>query len=218
MRKLIPLLIFGAAMGFFEFAVVYYLRLNYYPNGFYFPLAVIPDTVIIIELLREAATIVMLVTLAVAAGTYGLEKFAYLIFCFGVWDIFYYVFLKIFLDWPETLLTWDILFLIPVPWTGPVLAPVIVSITMIIVALIIVYQGKNGRLIRTRPVDWVIAAAGGLMIIFSFTWDHLRPDVLEFSKTFVPVRFPWWVFIIGEILAISAFCRAYFFSRRMKNK
>ena len=51
---------------------------------------------------------------------------------FGVWDIFYYVFLRLLIGWPESLMTWDLLFLLPVPWVGPVIAPVLVSLSMIV--------------------------------------------------------------------------------------
>ena len=56
-----------------------------------------------------------------------LEEFAGFVVVFGVWDIFYYVFLRVLVTWPASLLDWDILFLIPLPWVGPVLAPVLIA-------------------------------------------------------------------------------------------
>ena len=56
----------------------------------------------------------------------------YTAIAFGVWDIFYYVFLKIIYDWPKSLFDWDILFLLPLPWWGPVLAPVCIAALMIV--------------------------------------------------------------------------------------
>src|ERR1035438_4418730 len=83
-----------------------------------------------VEIAREAATIVMLVSVALVAGGRAswLPSFA---IAFGTWDIFYYVFLKLLLHWPASIMTWDILFLVPVPWAAPVLAPVVVSVTII---------------------------------------------------------------------------------------
>ena len=60
----------------------------------------------------------MLATVGSAAGRTAVGKFAFFLFLFGVWDIFYYIWLKVFLHWPASLLTWDVLFLIPVPWVA----------------------------------------------------------------------------------------------------
>ena len=123
---------FAIAMGYLEAIVVAYLRALYYPNGFNFPLAnLVQSEILLIEWVREFATIVMLVTVAMLAGKKFFERSAYFIFAFAVWDIFYYVFLKVILDWPASLFTWDVLFLIPWPWVGPVITPVLCSLLMI---------------------------------------------------------------------------------------
>jgi len=114
-KRLAAVTTFGIAFGFIEAAVVVYLRLHFYPEGFTFPLAEMPGPVILTEVAREAATIIMLACIGWIAGRRFLDRFAYFAFAFGVWDIFYYVFLKVILGWPESLLTWDVLFLIPSP-------------------------------------------------------------------------------------------------------
>ena len=81
-----------------------------------------------IEIGREAATLIMLLGVAMLAGADRWERFLAFCLSFGVWDIFYYAWLWIFVRWPASLFTWDLLFLIPVPWIGPVLAPVLVSV------------------------------------------------------------------------------------------
>lgn len=144
--------IFAIAMGFFEAAVVIYLRELYYPAGFRikeivgFPfikfglveeLKPISKKLIITELGREAATIIMLVTLAMIAGNSIKSYIAYFLLLFGIWDIFYYVFLKIILGWPESLSTTDVYFLIPVPWIGPVWLPMFLSVVIIVIALVL---------------------------------------------------------------------------------
>lgn len=110
-------------MAFLESAVVVYLRAIYYPDGNLFPMKLIEGRIAVTELWREAATMVMLITVAVIVSKRAIERFAWFIYAFAIWDIFYYVFLYFLLGWPQSLLTWDILFLIPVTWTGPVLAP-----------------------------------------------------------------------------------------------
>ena len=144
------MLLFGIAFGYLEAAVVSYLRALHEParQGFYpgrppgelFPLLTIeqaqaagpeqPKT-LIIEIGREAATIVMLAAIALAVADNAGQWAAAFAIAFGTWDIAFYAFLKLLLDWPASLLTWDILFLIPIPWVGPVRAPVIVSASMI---------------------------------------------------------------------------------------
>src|ERR1051326_1078616 len=119
-RTIIWLGIFAIAIGFLESAVVIYLRRMFYPGGFNFPLVPVDTQIAIVEFCREAATIIMLAAMGALIGKNASQRWAVFIYAFGLWDIFYYVFLKIFLDWPESVFNWDILFLIPVPWVGPV--------------------------------------------------------------------------------------------------
>lgn len=189
-------------MGFLETAVVVYLRELYYPYGFSIPMVGMSRTVIVTELWREVATIVMLAMIGIMVGKKPLQRFGYFIYCFAVWDIFYYVFLKTQLGWPENLLTWDILFLIPVPWVGPVLAPILVSLTMILWTAIIEEHEKN----ITRKT-WLFFITGSVIVICSFMWDYLLSaitgnDLIKFSTTFQPVTYNWWVFLVGEVLML----------------
>ena len=150
--EIILSVIFAIAMGYFEAAVVVYLRELYYPDGFYikekvgFPfikfglveeLKPFSKKLILTELGREAATIVMLVTLSLIAGNSVKSYIAYFLLLFGIWDIFYYVFLKIILGWPEFLSTTDVFFLIPTPWIGPVWLPILLSGIIIAFSLLI---------------------------------------------------------------------------------
>ncbi|MBN2481771.1 MAG: hypothetical protein JXB19_08530, partial [Bacteroidales bacterium] len=125
------LTLFSIAMGFMESAVVVYIREISYPEGFDFPLVPMDNTLEVTEILREAATMIMLLAAGYLGGRTLSERFTWFLYCFAIWDIFYYVFLKLLLGWPASFMTWDILFLIPVAWTGPVITPVIISLTMI---------------------------------------------------------------------------------------
>ena len=145
--------LFGIAMAYLESAVVVYMREIYYPEGFTFPLKMIEGRIAVTEIFREAATMVMLVTIAMIASRHAIERFAWFLYTFAIWDIFYYVFLYLLLGWPSSLMTWDILFMIPVTWTGPVLAPVINSITMILLATIIIHRSKLQPGFRVRPAE-----------------------------------------------------------------
>ena len=112
-HKLGWIAVFGIAFGFVESSVVVYLRSLYNPEGFTFPLRVMSAEHLLVELIRKAATLVILAAVGMLAGSRRWEKFGYFLVAFGVWDIFYYVWLKVLLNWPAGLLDWDILFLIP---------------------------------------------------------------------------------------------------------
>ena len=150
--KILVSFIFAIAMGFLEAAVVVYLRELYYSNGFkisekvkfpfikFGPVAELKPfskKLIITELGREFATIIMLVTFAILVGDELISKIAYFLLAFGIWDLFYYIFLKMLINWPESFGTTDVFFLIPVPWIGPVGLPITCSIVIIIIGLII---------------------------------------------------------------------------------
>lgn len=105
------------------------------------PLSVIPDLkILIIEIFRETATIIMLFTFAWLVGKKWHEKLAVFFFSFGLWDIFYYVFLYVLLKWPTSLSTIDVLFLIPLPWIAPVWVPILVSTLMISISVFIMVK------------------------------------------------------------------------------
>ncbi|MFC2061016.1 hypothetical protein ACFLUV_00720 [Elusimicrobiota bacterium] len=217
-NKLLQLLIFGIAMGFLEAAVVVYLREIFYPAGFSFPLNVISPQVLLIEQLREITTIIMLVVLAGFSGRNFYERLVSFLYLFGIWDIFYYVFLKVTLNWPGSLVTWDILFLIPVTWIGPVLAPVICSVTMIFLALLIDNLQRKKHDLKIERKEWILMVSGASIIFVTFIYDFSRiilekgQEFMEAVSLFVPVRYNWWLFAAGEIIIISGI---YIFYRRV---
>jgi len=189
MRRFFGLSLFAAAFGVVEGAVVVYLRALAYPDGFAFPLQPVPLRIGLVELVREAATIAMLLGAAWAAECRPIRRFAAFAWCFGVWDVVYYLALKAFLGWPAGLLTWDVLFLIPAPWLGPVLAPVLVSFALMAAAFLILRRGEAADFAFLRPVDWWIESACGLVVITSF--------LVNGTGAQAPERYPWWLFGLG---------------------
>ena len=184
--------VYAIAMAAVESAVVVYLRALHAGAA---PLSVLeyqlPMRWLGIEVAREAATLVMLITVAaIAAGT-AWEGLLYFALMFGVWDIFYYVWLFVFIGWPPSLFTWDILFLIPVPWLGPVIAPVIVSLCLIGGALWLLSRPD----VRLSRRAWVLASLGCALVLLSFMIDYryglLRAD---------PPRFRWELFVPGVLI------------------
>ena len=204
-KKITWLILFSIAMGFMETVIVVYLRKLYYPDGFAFPLVTMDMDILKAEIFREAATVIMLLAIGVLSGKTASQKFAYFIFCFAIWDIFYYVFLKLLLDWPESLFTWDILFLIPVPWVGPVIAPCIVSLTMIVLTGCIVYLGEKGFATKIKAFEWFLFTAGSLIVILSFSLDTVKFISISPGQTTIPAvpsDYNWWLFWAGELIII----------------
>ena len=218
-RQLITITAFAIAMGFLESAVVVYLRDILYPEGFDFPLSSMPARLALTELLREVATIVMLVTIGILAARRLSTGFAWFIYSFAIWDIFYYVFLWLLLGWPQSLMTWDILFLIPTTWTGPVLSPVLVSLTMILLAILILIRNEQDRVTRIPGKIWAGLILGSLILILAFIYDYSKhmlthfsclemfqlnnPEVLEVATRYIPYRFPWGIFGMGEVVILA---------------
>lgn len=150
--RLISLIVFGTAFGLVEAAVVCYLRqlMNFHTNyvftdyhvllnlGFITFISsthslLISNHITMIETSREAATIIMLISVAIIAGKNRKQRIGAFLISFACWDISYYVFLKIFVNWPASLMTKDVYFLIPVTWIGPVITPLIISTALLII-------------------------------------------------------------------------------------
>ena len=230
-KRLFVLTMFSIAMGLLETAIVIYLREHYYPEGFAFPLSLVTRTVAITEFFREGATLIMLVTIGYLSGRNLIERFAYFIYAFAIWDIFYYVFLYVIIGWPSSLFTWDVLFLRPSMWTGPVIAPVLTSLNMILLAFGIIFfcgKSKNSKLSR---IEWWLLVIGSLIVIAGFMQEFIAfmlqyfsfvdlitnlfsHDVLILSMKFVPKNFPWITYGVGQILILLT--TVYYIFRNFK--
>ena len=195
-QRLFVSALFALAMAYLEATIVVYLRELYYPDGFHFPFVRIPDFILYTEIGREVATIVMLWAIAYLIAINARLTFAYFCFNFGIWDIGYYIWLKVLLNWPATLLDWDVLFLIPLPWIGPVLAPVIVSCALIFAALCIIKYDN----LRLKIIDWMLEVFAGILIILSFLSQSDR-----ISQSESPENYPWWLFTLALILGLAVF-------------
>lgn len=197
--------LFGIAFAFIESAVVVYLRAIYYPNGFHFPIEIVTGIIGMTEVAREAATIAVLSGVAYLSGDKAQERFGWFLYLFAVWDIFYYLWLYIILGWPPTLMTWDILFLIPVPWIGPVLAPVLVSLGLAVFGLILVMRTRRRKPLYFRWWEWGLEILAGFLIILSFTLDWRLAVNLG-----TPEHFRWGLFLVGYLLGIGTAVQAIF--------
>ena len=210
-------------MAALESAVVVYLRALYYPDGFTVALKLIDQKILLIEIVREAATLCMIWAVGYLAGKNIYTRFAFSLICFAVWDIFYYVWLKVFIDWPASLFDWDILFLIPITWLGPVLSPVICSFTMILLAMVIFDLSPTFKVPKTVKA---LLLSGVALILYTYLYDygHLivshdllydYPQLLKnesfvnLASNYLPTHYQWNIFWIGEALIGAAIFQLY---------
>jgi len=212
-RITLGLILFGIAFGYVEAAVVVYLRTIHEPvrervhpgtsPAEVFPLLTFDELrgaapeqarLVKVEVVREAATLLMLAGVASLALERRMWLSAFAV-AFGVWDIFYYVFLKLLIGWPASLFTWDVLFLIPAPWAAPVLAPAIVSLSMVAAGIIALK-----RAVHLTGWHWAGIGCGAVAILLSFLWDS--PNVLAGG---FPHPFFWGLFAAGEVAGFGSF-------------
>lgn len=217
-RAIAALFLFGISFGYVEAAVVVYLRALYNPirarlhpernPDDLFPLITTRQLAdagpenprrLAIEIGREAATMVMLGAVALAVASNVHEWIAAFSIAFGVWDITFYAFLKLMIHWPASLQTRDILFLIPLPWVGPVWAPVLVAFTMIVCGVISLRAGG----IRGGLRHWSGVLAGAAVIVIAFVWDFRNT-----TAGGIPNTFNWPLFLVGEAIGLAAFLAA----------
>jgi len=204
--------IFAIAMAWVESAAVYYLRVMvdrvdpYRTNP-------LPMTGVFgqVELVREAATLVMLIAVGALAGRTARARLAYTAVAFGVWDISYYVFLKAICGWPSSMFDWDVLFLLPLPWWGPVAAPASIALVMIVWGTLASGSTPASRL-------WPASGLGVVLALYAFMADALRaaPHGLEAVRTVLPTSFNWPLFVVAlGLMVVPVADMAWRFTRRV---
>ena len=201
-RPRIALLLYAVAFGYLEAAVVVYLRAIYYPEGFSFPLKPMEPGILGVEIGREAATVVMIFAVAWAAARSRWQTLIGFALVFGVWDITYYVGLKILLDWPASLFELDVLFLIPTVWVGPVWAPALIALPMSAAAWAL--WPMDYGVIAPRGWEWSLVIAGCCMLLATFTLPVALAGVTGLGEgvSLPAVSYPWWGWIAGESMAL----------------
>ncbi len=223
--------LFSIAMGLLESAVVIYMREILYPEGFEFPMSPVQPDMMLTELLREGATIIMLLGIGFLAGRNTSERLAWFLYSFAIWDIFYYVFLWLLIGWPPSMMTYDVLFLLPSTWIAPVITPLIVSLTMMAFALLILVVNRQEKDIKIPGISWLLLITGSVILILGFIWDYSafimesmtirdiwtlpKEQVLKLATQYIPRKFNWFLFILGELVILSGIL-LFYLRRQMK--
>lgn len=194
--------LFAIAMAYLESAVVVYLRRIYGISDLILSVPPFDPQIGAIELGRELATLVMLLTVGWVAGRKFQSRLGLAIFAFGVWDIFYYIWLRVFIGWPQTLLDPDLLFLLPLPWWGPVLSPILIAALMVIGGALAVTKDEHELRLLPSFMDWVLLIGGIQTILYTFMADALSalPADARTLNQLRPSEFNWPVYLVGFVM------------------
>ncbi len=196
-KRWIIVALYAVAMAWVESAVVFYLRTL---SGHLDPAQtdVLPPVhgLAATEVVREAATLIMLWAVGMLAGRTWRSRWGYAAVAFGVWDIFYYVFLVVITGWPTGLRDWDVLFLLPMPWWGPVISPVLIAIMMIVWGTLASQGEPFERPFRSEWKAWALNFTGILVALYVFMEHALRVGP-EAAVAKHPTTFNWPLFIIA---------------------
>ncbi len=189
-------------MAYVEAAVVSYLREMRGIDDLMHDLPTTLDRFVAIEIGREAATMVMLLCVGWIAGRRLQDRLGFFVFAFGMWDVGYYGWLALFEGWPRSPLDWDVLFLIPVPWWGPVLAPALIAAMMSLGGAAAVIGADRGVSWRLSWTNAAVAAAGIALVLYTFTVDAWGavPDGREAVARVRPSDFQWPLFTLGFVV------------------
>ncbi|MFQ5583291.1 MAG: hypothetical protein ACE5GL_02510 [Calditrichia bacterium] len=202
-RNLLWLFIFAVAMAYLEAAIVVYLRELYYPENIQaiFPVKIFNKLDFVIEIGREAATIVMMLSVALLVERKNfIRTFAAFLFLFGVWDIFYYIWLKITIGWPLAWGEWDILFLIPWIWMGPWICPVLISLLFVFWGTAVLRSAESYTFTRMSTILFVTGCGMALFSFLQPALPLLKQGSVEAFMNYLPGDFWWWLFVPGYFL------------------
>lgn len=205
--------VFAAAMAYLEAAVVIYLRRMHGITDLMLDRPLLDPFIATVEIGREAATLVILLVFGWAAGRTPQARVGLAAFTFGIWDILYYAWLKALIGWPDSLLEPDILFLIPLPWWGPVLTPILIALLLATGGAAAVIHAERGRPVRPRTSDWMVLAAGMMTVLYAFMADALAalPASFDALNRMRPSGFRWTAFLAGLAGMTWAIGRAVWF-------
>jgi hypothetical protein len=199
----ICVVLYAMAMAWVEAAAVFYLRtmIDRIDPHQPVPLPFFSDFDAV-ELPREMATMVMLFAVGCLAGRTWRARIGYCAVAFGVWDIFYYVFLRAICGWPHSLLDWDILFLLPLPWWGPVLAPMLIALLMIAWGTLASQFEPPPAPLSANWRVWLVCILGMFLALYVFMADAINAshDGLKAARAVLPEKFNWPLFIVALVL------------------
>jgi hypothetical protein len=202
-KKLLYVAIYAIGMAYLEAAIVVYLRRFYGITDLMTSAPPFDPQISLIEVGRELATLIMLLAVGLLSGKRLQSKIGFAIYAFGLWDIFYYVWLAVFIGWPKSLFDWDLLFLIPLPWWGPVIAPVMIAALMVLCGSGLAALEDKERILRPTKAEWLLLVLGICVMLYVFMADAIAqmPASIETLARLRPSSFLWGFFVVGYLIS-----------------
>ena len=202
--------VLALAFGWIEAVAVVYLReiytrelslqgAGYLPN-LQITLVSLPSRLVSLEMVREVCTIVVLGAVAWLAGRRPAARAGAFRLAFGIWDLAYYGVLRLVASWPDSLSTWDILFLIPLPWVAPIWAPMTVAALFVLAGSYLFWTPDRERQYRLTDIGVLTLSVALTIAAFLFESDSVMDRR-------IPERFPLWLFWTGVALGTAWFAR-----------
>jgi hypothetical protein len=201
---------FAIAMGLLEAICVVYIRKIIFPPDGNIANTPISEFNFTLEAIRESMTIIMLTSLSILAAFNWRTRLAMFFLAFGIWDIFYYVGLKIYINWPETIMDWDALFLIPVAWYSPILAPILISTYFICGSIFIILHEGNGTKLRFSFIVVLLQFLGFVVWFYSFIKDSAMISDIGYTNT----EYSWVLFFLGLVLGVSSLTISFLLGKK----
>jgi len=193
------LAVLALAFGYIEGAVAHYLRMHLYPDGFDDSISLVIDAhTLAVEAGREICTLVLMIAVAALSSGPFIRRLASFTYLFAIWDLSYYAALWLFEGWPSSPYDWDLLFLVPVPWFSPVLAPMTVSAIGILgaVSVHLIFE-RRGRLV----VPWYgLGLVNAALVAWEISFMAHGGPGTEF-----PSHYRWWLFDLGVASALAGY-------------
>ncbi|MFC1566110.1 hypothetical protein ACFL4B_04130 [Candidatus Neomarinimicrobiota bacterium] len=198
--RISSVIIFAIAMGILEAICVVYIRQIIFPPDGNITNIPITNFNFTIEAIREAMTIIILTTTSILAAYNVRTRLAMFFLAFGTWDILYYIGLRLFLQWPASIMDWDTLFLIPVAWYSPVLVPVLISFYFIFGSIFVVLYEGNGT--KLKFSFWVVLLQLLAFIVWFYSFIINSATISENGYT--NAEYSWALFLLGLVLGVAS--------------
>ena len=211
--RISSVIIFAIAMGILEAICVVYIRQIIFPPDGNITNLPITDFNFAIEAVRESMTIIMLTTVSILSAYNVRTRLAMFFLAFGTWDILYYVGLRTFLQWPASIMDWDTLFLIPVAWYSPVLAPVLISIYFIFGSIFIILYEGNGIKLKFSMSVVLLQFSAFVVWYYSF----IKNSAMISETGYANVEYSWALFFLGLVLGVGSLTLSFLFGQKTYN-
>ncbi len=122
--------------------------------------------------------------------------------------------MRLQLGWPDSLFSYDILFLIPTLWVSPVICPILISLSLVGYATWLMALARRRGMPMPSLIHCTLIAGGAGLVLFSFI-----ENAEYYRQGGLPPQFSWPAFAVGYVLSTTvAIHYLYLALRRPKTR